>query len=192
MRDSTLRPGNPLVSLDDVQAFRSAQSKRSQTTADGTLRVDLIDGVQYRLLRPVSHQYGHLTEVFRTDWGITDAALQQVNVTTTFSGRIRAWGLHRFTTDRLVALTGSLCIVCYDGRESSPTAGCVNEFFFGGRNQGLVVIPPGIYHGWKNIGDDEASIVSMPSRLYDHEGPDRWELAWDSEAAKTTIPYQWP
>jgi hypothetical protein len=43
--------------------------------------------------------------------------------------------------------------------------------------------------GWKNVGDDEASI-SMPSELYDHDGPDRWELVWDSDAARTIIPYR--
>jgi dTDP-4-dehydrorhamnose 3,5-epimerase len=96
------------------------------------------------------------------------------------------------TVDRLFAATGSLCIVCYDGRRGSPTFGCVNEFMLGERNQGLIVIPPGVYHGWKNVGADEATIVSMPSELYDHDGPDRWELPWDSDAARRIIPYQWP
>jgi dTDP-4-dehydrorhamnose 3,5-epimerase len=153
--------------------------------------VDPIEGVRYRLARPVSHRHGHLTEAFRADWGMTDAPVVQVNLTTTFPGRIRAWGIHRFTVDRLFAATGSLCIVCYDGRRGSLTFGCVNEFMLGERNQGLVVIPPGVYHGWKNIGADEATIVSMPSELYDHDGPDRWELPWDSDAAGRMIPYQW-
>ena len=63
--------------------------------------------------------------------------------------------------------------------------------YWGGRNQGLVVIPPGVFHGWKNIGEEEAMIVSMPSQLYDHEGPDRWKLMWDSAAAREIIPYEW-
>jgi dTDP-4-dehydrorhamnose 3,5-epimerase len=177
--------------LEEVAGFATASPRHSNTTPEGVLRIELIDGIQYRLTRPVSHQHGHLTEAFRADWGVTDAPVVQVNVTVTFPGRIRAWGIHQFTIDRLFAATGSLCIVCYDGRRGSPTFGRVNEFFLGGRNQGLVVIPPGVYHGWKNIGEDEAMVVSMPSRLYDHEGPDRWELLWDSETARTTIPYQW-
>jgi dTDP-4-dehydrorhamnose 3,5-epimerase len=116
----------------------------------------------------------------------------QVTQTVTFPGRIRAWGIHRNTVDRLFAATGSLCIVCYDGRRSSPTFGSINELFLGGRNQGLVVIPPGVYHGWKNIGVDEATIISMPSVNYDYDHPDRWELMWDSADAQRLIPYQWP
>jgi dTDP-4-dehydrorhamnose 3,5-epimerase len=183
------RPGG--AHLEDVEGFTSASPRQSLTTGAGALRLDPIDGVRYRLARPVSHHHGHLTEAFRADWKLTDAPVVQVNLTTTFPGRIRAWGIHRFTVDRLFAATGSLCIVCFDGRRASPTFGCVNEFMLGGRNQGLVVIPPGVYHGWKNIGADEATIVSMPSELYNHDGPDRWELPWDSDAAGRMIPYQW-
>lgn len=183
----------PLVSLEhDVEGFASALAKRSHTTALGALRITPIDGVQYRLARPVSHQHGHLTEVFRNDWGIADFPIVQVNLTATFPGRVRAWGIHQCTIDRLFATTGALCIVCYDGRRGSSTFGHVNEFMLGERNQGLVVIPPGVYHGWKNVGDKEAAIVSMPSRLYDYDGPDRWELKWNSPEARETIPYEWP
>jgi dTDP-4-dehydrorhamnose 3,5-epimerase len=185
-------PGLRPARLEEVEGFTSASPRQSLMTAAGALRLDPIDGVQYRPARPVSHHHGHLTEVFRADWGLTEAPLVQVNLTTTFPGRIRAWGIHRLTVDRLFAATGSLCIVCYDGRRGSPTFGCVNELMLGERNQGLIVIPPGVYHGWKNIGADEATIVSMPSELYNHDGPDRWELPWDSDAARRIIPYQWP
>ena len=185
-------PRLPPARLEEVEGFASASPRQSLMTAAGALRLDPIDGVRYRPARPVSHHHGHLTEVFRADWGLTEALIVQVNLTTTFPGRIRAWGIHRLTVDRLFAATGSLCIVCYDGRRGSPTFGCVNELMLGERNQGLIVIPPGVYHGWKNIGANEATIVSMPSELYNHDGPDRWELPWDSDAARTIIPYQWP
>ena len=185
-------PGLRPARLEDVEGFASASPRQSLVTAAGALRLDPIDGVRYRLARPVSHQHGHLTEVFRADWGLTEAPIVQVNLTTTFPGRIRAWGIHRLTVDRLFAATGAFCIVCYDGRRGSPTFGCVNELMLGERSQGLIVIPPGVYHGWKNIGADEATIVSMPSELYNHDGPDRWELPWDSDVARKIIPYQWP
>jgi dTDP-4-dehydrorhamnose 3,5-epimerase len=193
MRQADCQPAlHEPASLEDVDGFVSAERRESLTTAAGTLRLQPIEGVHYRLVRPVSHYHGHLTEIYRDDWSLTDAALVQVTMTTTFPGRIRAWGLHRSTIDRLFAATGSLMIVCYDARRTSPTYRAINEFMLGGRNQGLVLIPPGVYHGWKNIGDDEATIISMPSRLYDYEAPDRWELAWDSAAAQATIPYRWP
>src|SRR6266404_3797495 len=134
-------PGPGGAYLEDVEGFTSASPRQSLTTGAGALRLDPIEGVRYRLARPVSHHHGHLTEAFRADWGLTDAPVVQVTLTTTFPGRIRGWGIHRFTIDRLFAATGSLCIVCYDGRRGSPTFGCVNEFMLGERNQGLVVLP---------------------------------------------------
>jgi len=180
------------ANLEDVDGFAASTPRVSHTTAQGALRLDPIEGVVYRFARPVSHHHGHLTEAFRIDWGLSDLPVVQVTQTVTFPGRIRAWGIHRHTVDRLFAATGSLCIVCYDGRRSSPTYGSVNEFMFGERNHGLVVIPPGVYHGWKNIGADEAAIISMPSVLYDYDAPDRWELMWDTPEARKIIPYQWP
>lgn len=179
------------IDLQEVAGFSTAVPRTSHTTAAGALRIEPIDGLTFRLTRPVSHTHGHLSEAFRLDWGVTDAPVVQVNVSTTFPGRVRAWGLHAATIDRLFVASGSVRIVCYDGRRESPTFGRVNEFYFGERNQGLLVIPVGIYHGWKNVGDSEASIVSMPSRLYDHDGPDRFELPWDDPATRALIPYSW-
>src|SRR5579862_6479068 len=179
------------LTLDKVEGFDSASPKRSLTDSDGALRIDLIAGVRFRLARPVSHKQGHLTEAFRADWDITDAPIAQVSVSVTCPGQVRAWGIHQATIDRLFAASGALCVVCYDGRQDSPTFGRINEFFLGTRSQGLIVIPPLVYHGWKNIGDDEAAIVSMPSCVYNYDQPDRWELAWDSPAARSLIPYQW-
>jgi dTDP-4-dehydrorhamnose 3,5-epimerase len=178
--------------LQNITGFEFATKKKSLTTADGTPLIYPIEGLVFRPKGVVSHDKGYLTEIYRNDWGITDLPLVQINSTTTFPGQVRAWGVHRSITDRLFALTGSLCIVVYDGRKSSKTFGCVNEFFIGGKSQGLVLIPPGLWHGWKNIGLDEATIISMPSNLYDYEDPDRWELPWDSEQAQQVIPYQWP
>jgi dTDP-4-dehydrorhamnose 3,5-epimerase len=185
------KPFDESIDLELVAGFQVASRRASRTDSLGALRMEEIDGVSYRLTRPVSHHDGHLTEVLRIDWRLTEAPLVQVTLTTTFPGHVRGWGLHRATTDRLFAASGSLCIVCYDARQGSPTFGAVNEFLLGARNQGLVVIPPGVYHGWKNVGDDEAAIISMPSRLYDHDAPDRWELAWDSPQAQELIPYHW-
>jgi hypothetical protein len=62
-------PSSRPACLDDVEGFTSASPRQSLTTAGGALRVDPIDGVRYRLARPVSHHHGHLTEAFRADWG---------------------------------------------------------------------------------------------------------------------------
>ena len=123
--DSKVRPAN----FGAIEGFTSASARTSLTNAQGALRLDPIDGVRYRLARPVSHHHGHLTEAFRMDWRITDAPVVQVNVTVTFPGRIRAWGIHRLTVDRLFAATGSLlhCPVTMGGVTRRPSVASMNS-----------------------------------------------------------------
>ncbi len=115
----------------------------------------------------------------------------QVHLTTTFPGRVRAWGLHQRSTDRLFVVTGLVKIVVYDGRHGSPSFGVLNEFTVSEKNPGLLIIPPNLYHGWKNIGTSEAVIINMPASMYNYDAPDALDLPWDSEAARRIVPYQW-
>jgi dTDP-4-dehydrorhamnose 3,5-epimerase len=115
----------------------------------------------------------------------------QVHTTTTLPGRVRAWGLHQVGTDRLFVVSGLVKIVIFDGRNGSPTYGLVNELLVSEKNPGLLIVPPNLYHGWKNLGVVEAIIINMPDHMYDYESPDALDLPWDSEAAQRIIPYRW-
>src|SRR3984893_8947588 len=166
----------------DVVGSSDLFAKQSAVTVLGELRARAIHDVQVRPTRPVPHEDGHVTEVARASWDIIGEPIVQVHITTTFPGRVRAWGLHEASTDRLFVVRGLVSIVVYDGREDSTTYGQVNEFRVSERNPGLLVIPPNLYHGWKNIGVDEAFIINMPSEQYAYEGPDALDLPYDSAA----------
>jgi dTDP-4-dehydrorhamnose 3,5-epimerase len=165
--------------------------KHSAVDGSGALRRDPIDGLQFRATRPVPHEDGTVAEVARAAWVEIDLPIVQVHVTTTLPGRVRAWGLHQASTDRLFVVHGLVSIVVFDGREDSPTYGNLNEFRVSDRNPGLLVIPPNLYHGWKNIGVDEAFIINMPSEQYAYEGPDALDLPYDSTAAQDIVPFRW-
>jgi dTDP-4-dehydrorhamnose 3,5-epimerase len=166
-------------------------AKQSAVNELGKLRGTPIDGVQFRPTRPVPHEDGHVAEVARASWDVLGGPIVQVHTTTTFQGRIRAWGLHQAATDRLFVVSGLVKIVIFDGRIGSPTYGRVNEFTVSEKNPGLLIIPPDLYHGWKNMGTTEAIIINMPDRMYNYESPDALDLPWDSEAAQRTISYKW-
>lgn len=174
-----------------VAGYDELAPKRSAVDADGALRQDAIQGLRFRAIRPVPHEDGVVSEVARTAWSEIDVPLVQVHITTTFAGRVRAWGLHESSTDRLFVVSGLVSIVVYDGRQDSPTYNCLNEFRVSERNPGLLVIPPNLYHGWKNIGNEEAFIINMPSNLYDHDAPDALDLPYESPAAERIVPFRW-
>jgi dTDP-4-dehydrorhamnose 3,5-epimerase len=105
-------------------------------------------------------------------------------------GRIRAWGLHQKSTDHLFVVSGLVTIVVFDGRRDSPTSGRVNELTLSEKNPGLLIIPPNLYHGWKNIGTSEAIIINMPTRMYNYEAPDALDLPWVRKLPPA-LPYRW-
>jgi dTDP-4-dehydrorhamnose 3,5-epimerase len=166
-------------------------AKQSAVNDAGQPRLSTIAGLKFRPTRPVPHEDGHLTEVARASWDVLGEPIVQVHVTTTIPGRIRAWGLHRVATDRLFVVLGLVKIVVYDGRNDSPTRGSINEFTVSEKTPGLLIVPPNLYHGWKNIGVSEAIIINMPDRMYNYEAPDALDLPWDSEAAQRIVPYRW-
>lgn len=166
-------------------------AKRSAVGADGQWRVDPIDGLRFRPTRPIPHEDGTVAEVARTAWPEIDRPIEQVHITTTQPGRIRAWGLHQRSVDRLFVVTGLVSLVVYDGRRDSPTFGALNEFKVSERNPGLLVIAPGLFHGWKNLGTTEAFIINMPSVLYDYDSPDALDLPYDAPEAASIVPFRW-
>lgn len=177
--------GERVVGLDQLVA------KSSAVDATGRLRQPPIDGLVCRPARAVAHEDGTVTEVARTAWDEIADPIVHVHITTTLPGRVRAWGLHKHSTDRLFVVRGLVSIVVFDGRVDSPTAGVVNEFRVSERIPGLVVIPPNLYHGWYNLGTDEAFILNMPSATYNHEEPDAFDLPYESPEAAEIVPFRW-
>jgi len=176
---------------EDVVGIDALVPKQSAVDSEARWRIDPIDGLSFRAVRPVPHEDGTIAEVARASWPEVDLPIVQVHVTTTQPGRIRAWGLHRRSTDRLFVVSGLVSIVVYDGRRESATAGVLNEFKVSDRNPGLVVIAPNLYHGWKNIGTTEAFIINMPSAQYDYDRPDALDLPYDSPRAPEIVPFRW-
>jgi dTDP-4-dehydrorhamnose 3,5-epimerase len=179
------------VDVPEIMGYDVLVDKRSAVDAQARWRIDPIDGLVFRPVRPVPHEDGTVAEVARASWPEIDLPIVQVHVTTTQPGRIRAWGLHRRSTDRLFVVNGLVSIVVYDGRRDSPTCGALNEFKISERNPGLVVIAPNLYHGWKNIGTTEAFIINMPSSQYDYDEPDALDLPYDLPEAPEIVPFRW-
>jgi dTDP-4-dehydrorhamnose 3,5-epimerase len=178
--------GTPnVVGADELLAKKSAVDQQ------GRLKGAPIDGVVFRPTRPVPHEDGFLTEVARLSWDVFDQPVTQVHITTTFPDRIRAWGLHQVSIDRLFVVSGLVKLVVFDGRLDSPTHGQLTEIVVSERNPGLLIIAPNLYHGWKNIGVTDSIIINMPTEMYNYEQPDALDMPWDSDTAKELIPYTW-
>src|ERR1700730_13709807 len=114
-------------------------AKQSDVDTQGGLRSVFIDGVVFRPTRPVPHQDGHVTEVARASWEAIAGPVVQVHITTTFAGRIRAWGLHQRGSCRCFGVIGSVRVVVSDGGLDSSTKARVNQFTVSEKNPGLLI-----------------------------------------------------
>ena len=167
------------------------QKKRSPITADKKIALEIpIHDLVFLPITPIAYEDGFLTEIARMDQKLIGPPIVQVHLNTTLKGRIRAWGLHQNSMDRLFLLSGLVKFVVFDGRMDSRTYGVINEIIVSDRSPGLLLIPPNLYHGWKNIGNTDALILNMPTNLYDYENPDAYHLDWDSAAARNLIKYK--
>jgi dTDP-4-dehydrorhamnose 3,5-epimerase len=146
----------------------------------------VIEGVETRHLDFICDERGRLVVLLRSDDPVF-RKFGQLYLTTTYPGVVKAWHLHHIQTDLVSCIRGEIQLVLYDSRRDSPTHGEVVEFTTGEEHPLLISIPPGIFHGWKCISDEEAFVINVPTELYRAGQPDEHRLPPDS----AEIPYRW-
>jgi dTDP-4-dehydrorhamnose 3,5-epimerase len=164
-----------------------ARQDRQSVTSDWNSWQDAIEGVRVREMKNVLKTGGDvLCEVFRRDWMLDDGEVDQVFQSVMNPRSVSAWHAHRLTTDRLFAGHGAIQIVLFDARQNSPTHGRINEFRFGAVRPALLIIPPGVFHGVRNISHEPALLLNLVNKAYQYEDPDHWRLPLDTDK----IPYR--
>jgi len=146
----------------------------------------MIDGVKVKKLKLIPDERGRLMEILRSDEPIFQK-FGQVYMTTAKPGVVKAWHFHKKQDDHFTCISGKMRLALYDAREGSPTRGEVNEFTVSLDDPMLVVIPKGVYHGFKGVSDTEAVVINVPTEAYNAKEPDEYRLdAYDND-----IPYDW-
>ncbi len=119
---------------------------------------------------------GYLFETFRSDELPADLKPTMNYVSVTEPGIARGPHEHHEQTDIFAfAGPGNFKLKLWDNRSSSPTYRNWMELYAGQDKPMLVVIPPGIVHGYKNISSLERGMVlNFPDKLF--MGPGKKEL----------------
>ncbi len=147
--------------------------KDNQTvTPEGESVKPRIDGLVSHPLRPIEDARGEVIEVFRPSWGLSPDPLVFINQVSIRPGKVKGWNLHRKQEDRIYVCRGTMQWAFYDHRPDSPTFELLNVFIISERNRALLIIPRGVFHAAKNVGQNEAIFINMPTRAYDHADPD--------------------
>lgn len=149
---------------------------------------DLIQGVRVRPYDLWPDDRGYFLEVTRMKQGLAQdfaSETTQVSAALSYPGTIKAFHFHRHQTDLWVPASGMFQVALVDLRPHSPSFGLKNTIYAGALKPLQVLIPPGVGHGYKVIGEGAAILVYVTNRLYNPQ--DEGRIAYN----ETSIQYDW-
>jgi dTDP-4-dehydrorhamnose 3,5-epimerase len=148
----------------------------------------LIDGVRIHPYPLWPDDRGYFLEVVRIGQGPAadfDPKTTQVSAALSYPGTIKAFHFHKHQTDLWVPSAGMFQVALVDLRGTSPTFGVKNTLYLGALRTWQILIPPGVGHGYKVIGETPAMLVYVTNRLYDPA--DEGRIAYNDPS----IQYDW-
>lgn len=137
-----------------------------------------IDGVVVKKLVRHPDDRGFFQEILRDD----DELLRnfgQASLSMSYPGVIKAFHYHERQDDLWFFPVGSAQVVLYDQRRNSPTYQVTQVLYPSEMNPILIVIPVGVVHGYRVLGNTPAMIVYFTTESYRPADPDEKRLAWN-------------
>ena len=131
---------------------------------------DVISGVLIQPFALWPDDRGYFLEVARLEQGMVSdfpAGSTQVSAALNYPGIIKAFHFHKYQTDYWVAAAGLLQVALVDLRLDSKTYGVKNTLYVGALRPWQLLIPPGVAHGYKVIGEQPSVLVYITNRTYD-------------------------
>ena len=130
-----------------------------------------INGLEIVKLIPRVDDRGYLIEILR-DCDPHFTKFGQVYLVGNMArGAIRAFHKHDVLWDWFFITHGSAKFAFHDGRPDSPTHGVTETIVTSERNPSMIIVPPGVFHGWMSLEDD-TQMISIASEVYNREKPD--------------------
>jgi dTDP-4-dehydrorhamnose 3,5-epimerase len=131
---------------------------------------DLIEGVRINPFPLWPDDRGYFLEIARLGQGLVadfPTTTTQISAALNYPGIIKAFHYHKFQTDYWVPSAGLLQVVLVDLRRGSKTYAAKNTLYVGALRPWQILIPPGVAHGYKVIGEQPSVLVYVTNRTYD-------------------------
>jgi len=146
----------------------------------------MIQGVLTKKLQIFCDDRGYLMELIKSGEPLFKD-IKQTTYTEAYPGVIKAFHWHKNQFDIWSFTRGSAQVALYDLREDSGTSGETATFFMGERNPLLLLIPPGVAHGYRVLGEKSAGLLYHTTEIYDPSNPDEERIEYDDPK----INYNW-
>jgi dTDP-4-dehydrorhamnose 3,5-epimerase len=143
----------------------------------------MIDGVSVIPLRRIPDERGTVHHMLkRTDPHFIEFG--EIYFTTVYRDVVKGWHRHREMTLNYACVAGRIKLVLFDDRTGSPTRDELMEVFLGPDQYALVIIPPGVWNGFKGMSE-EAIVANCCTHPHDAARSDRLD------PFQNEIPYNW-
>ena len=136
----------------------------------------MLPGIVIKPLKRFADERGYFTEIMRKDWeDVIQDDIVQANMSVSYPGMVRAWHRHeRGQVDHFLVVSGALKICAYDDDTRE-----LDEVISAGENPQMVRMPGHYWHGFKVVGNEQATLIYFVNRLYDYTSPDEERRPWD-------------
>jgi len=141
-------------------------------------RFGTIDGVRVKTLVRHPDDRGFFQEILRDDDGLL-RRFGQASLSMSYPGVIKAFHYHERQDDLWFFPVGMAQVVLHDLREQSPTRGITQVLYAGEDYPVLIVIPVGVAHGYRVLGNQPLMIVYFTTESYNPAAPDEKRIPWD-------------
>lgn len=126
--------------------------------------MNLPDGVVIKNLMSRGDSRGYLTELFRSDELPEGFLPGMAYISVTHPGISRGPHEHVHQTDLFAFVDGTYELRLWENRPGFEPWEI--KVLVGKDNPSAVIVPPGIVHGYKNVGDADAYVLNFPDKLY--------------------------
>jgi len=129
----------------------------------------LIEGVRVVPFAVHPDDRGYFLEIHRMGRGPAGhfpVDSTQISAAFNHPGTVKAFHFHLHQTDCWTVVRGLMQVALCDLRVGSPTYGLRNTLYVGALRPWHVLIPPGVAHGYKVIGAEEAILVYLTDKFY--------------------------
>jgi dTDP-4-dehydrorhamnose 3,5-epimerase len=123
-----------------------------------------IAGVEIRPLKKHTDSRGWLVELYRDDTLPEGFRPVMSYFSMTHPGVGRGPHEHRHQTDGFLFFDGQYELHLWENRPGEPEAYEVHRV--GEDNPTFVTVPPGVVHGYRNVGQRDAFVINVPDKLY--------------------------
>ncbi|MFX3617789.1 MAG: dTDP-4-dehydrorhamnose 3,5-epimerase family protein [Sporolactobacillus sp.] len=138
----------------------------------------MIEGVRTKELDKKCDDRGFFAELVREDETLLER-FGQASWSKSYPGVIKAFHYHKLQDDLWFFPVGQAQVVLYDLRKDSPTKGETGVFYLGEDNPSLLLIPRGVAHGYRVLGNEPLMIIYFTTQAYRAADPDEQRIDWN-------------